>query len=232
MKIDLFGGQRFKLENVSKEFFNKYYGEDLYYELTNSNLEKMQFVIDMMKPHKAPFELENAPDISIYNRMAASLVEWYDNKYFEQKYPTKHEPNGKQTYPDHSIIHPKYGEIYIDSKCVIVKSDTGKPQYGSGLGNYETFIEKLNTDNWYTNKYAKSIISITYYDESTGNIVDTLYMPMIYMVELNRDKDDFYVNGSGTTRGVLPQLSFERDANIMSYNEKEDLVKEIIIICS
>lgn len=200
------------------EFFN---------ELISWRKSKQQFIKQELKPFIIPYRNSKYITISNYVKDLDRKVETLDFHFLKSIYKTNSEPFGKQTFPDHIIYHPRLGEIYIDTKCVICKN--GKPQYGSTLGNVFRLVKDFRQGNWNINPYVNAIISIVYYDEITGEILDSLFMPMTYYIRLNNDKTAFSTNGgagiSGSVCGGLPLLSDNR--KFLSFNEKDDIIKNI-----
>lgn len=206
------------IERRDFKFFN---------ELINLRKSKLQFIKKELEPFIAPYYNSKYITISNYVKDLDRKVETLDYYFLKSIYETDSEPFGKQTFPDHIIHHPRLGDIYIDTKCVVVKN--GKPQYGSTLGNVFRLVKEFRQGDWNTNPYVNAIISIVYYDEITGEILDSLFMPMTYYMGLNKTKTAFSTNGvkgiAGSVCGYLPKLFDKR--YIFTFKEKDELTKNI-----
>lgn len=224
---NIFNGKRELFGNIFKDFCLSRRDINFFEDFINNRKLKLEYIKNRIQPFRQPY-IDSGIDIKVFEKSICNLAERFDNDYFKTLFQTKAEPNGSQTFPDHAIFYPPFGWQYIDTKCVICKK--GKPQYGCQLGNVRTIVDKFREDNWETNQHTNALISIVYYSEETGEILDSLYIPITYMMGLNPEKNQFTTNGNkgldGNITARLPLLTDNR--KILSFKEKDDIVKKII----
>jgi len=200
---EYFGNRKHRIMEVIYDACLKYYDISLYKEIENlldSNIlnDKIQNELNIIINN----HLNLGPEREIEELNLDVIFENVVNKVLSHIYNTQQHPNGKMNFPDHKIEHPKFGEIFIDTKGVLVKKiydennnpvidENGFQKYeypsiNNACGSMDTlakniYMQYVTNDN----KIYKSFILFIFHDED-GNILDSIIVPTIYCIRLKK----------------------------------------------
>jgi len=214
----IFGYRKHRAYYVLEDFCNKYYDHRVYDYLYDKS-EKLKDYLN----HDIPEAIKNSdPRIKID---IPGTIENFNADFIGGK----HVPNGDYDWPDHIIDILDYKNVHIDTKCVLVENldNSVKFSYNNGCGQIKEISNhilnqwKNNDDAFYT-----SFIIFVYYT-SSGEILDTLIMPMIYCINLRKFYWDdlnsfkFLCKSNGNFNVCIGLPSFTKKTGMLRLEEQE-----------
>ena len=213
----IFGYRKHRVYYVLEDFCNKYYNHEVYNYLYNKS-EKLKDYLN----HDIQEAIKNSDPRIVID--IPKTIENFNASFFGGI----HVPNGEYQWPDHIVDILNYKNVHIDTKCVLVEnSEQIEFSYNNACGQIKEVSNhilnqwKNNDDVFYT-----SFVIFVYYT-SSGKILDTLIMPMIYCIRLRKfnwndlNSFNFLCKSMGNFNVCIGLPSFMQKTGMLTLEEQE-----------